>query len=136
MKIGQTSKLSGVATKTIRYYEGIGLLSPAPRQANGYRDYSDSDVATLQFIGRARNLGFTLKDTENLISLWQDQHRASSDVKKMAMDHIRDIELRIEELSEVRDTLVDLTEKCHGDDRPDCPILQGLSRKRENGLKH
>ncbi len=131
MNIGKASSLSGVAAKTIRYYEGIGLLTPAARKANGYRDYSDSDVANLQFIFRARNLGFTLKDTENLINLWQDQHRASADVKKMALDHIRDIELRIEELSEVRDTLVDLTEKCHGDDRPDCPIIQGLANRQQ-----
>lgn len=130
MNIGKVANLSGISAKTIRYYEGIGLLSPAPRKDNGYRDYGENDVATLQFIYRARNLGFTLKDTENLLNLWQDHHRASADVKEMALNHIRDIELRIEELSEVRDTLINLTEKCHGDDRPDCPILQGLAQKQ------
>lgn len=129
MNIGKISKLSGISTKTIRYYEDIGLMAPAPRKANGYRDYCDNDVSTLQFICRARNLGFSLKDTESLITLWQDHHRTSADVKALAQNHIREIELRIEELCEVRDTLIDLTNKCHGDDRPDCPILQGLASK-------
>ena len=127
MNIGKVSKLSGVSAKTIRYYEDIGLITPANRKTNGYRDYADNDVSTLQFIQRTRNLGFSLKDTGNLITLWRDQHRASADVKSLALNHIRDIELRIVELQEVRDTLIDLTQKCHGDDRPDCPILQGLA---------
>jgi len=128
MNIGKVSKLSGVSAKTIRYYEDIGLITPANRKTNGYRDYADNDVSTLQFIQRTRNLGFSLKDTGNLITLWRDQHRASADVKALALNHIRDIELRIVELQEVRDTLIDLTQKCHGDDRPDCPILQGLAK--------
>ncbi len=127
MNIGQASKLSGVPSKTIRYYEDIGLVSPARRQTNGYRDYTDSDVSILLFISRSRNLGFSISDTENLVSLWRDQHRASADVKALALNHIEQIEGRISELKQVRDTLIDLTNKCHGDDRPDCPIINAMA---------
>lgn len=126
MNISMVAKHSGVPAKTIRYYESIGLIPPASRRENGYRDYSDNDVSTLCFISRARNLGFAIKDVENLIRLWQDRNRASADVKQLALARIREIDHRILELQNVRDTLVDLTERCHGDDRPDCPILQGL----------
>lgn len=127
MNIGKASKLTGVPSKTIRYYEDIGLLSPAMRKSNGYRDYADREVMTLQFIQRTRNLGFSIKDTESLVTLWRDQNRASADVKTLALNHIADIEGRIAELQAVREILVDLTNKCHGDDRPDCPILEGLT---------
>ncbi len=126
MNIGAVSKRTGVPAKTIRYYESIGLIAAADRGENGYRNYGDSDVATLQFIQRARNLGFALKDVDNLIALWRDRNRASADVKALALNHVREIETRITELQSVRDVLVDLTKRCHGDDRPDCPILQGL----------
>ncbi len=126
MNISKASKKSGVPAKTIRYYESIGLIPPAARLENGYRDYGDNEVATLRFISQARKLGFSLKDVENLITLWHDRNRASADVKQLAMDHIREIDHRIAELQNVRDTLLDLTERCHGDDRPDCPILQEL----------
>jgi len=126
MNISQAAKQSGVPAKTIRYYESIGLIPPAARRENGYRDYAENDVATLRFINRARNLGFSIRDVENLITLWQDRNRASADVKQLALDHIKDIDQRIDEMRSVRDTLVDLTERCHGDNRPDCPILQGL----------
>ncbi len=128
MNISHASKQSGVSTKTIRYYESIDLIPPANRLPNGYRDYTDNDVSTLQFIQRARNLGFTLKDVENLVALWQDKHRASSDVKKLAQDHISEIEKRIAELQSVRDVLMDLSAHCQGNERPDCPILKGLER--------
>jgi len=126
MNISMAAKGSGVPAKTIRYYESIGLIPPATRRENGYRDYGENDVSTLQFISRARNLGFSLKDVESLITLWRDRNRASGDVKQLALNHISEIDRRIEELQDVRDTLVDLTKRCHGDDRPDCPILQGL----------
>ncbi len=126
MNISMAAKHSGVPAKTIRYYESIGLIPPAARRENGYRDYGDNDVSTLRFISRARNLGFAIKDVESLITLWQDRNRASADVKQLALNHIQEIDHRIIELQNVRDTLVDLTERCHGDDRPDCPILQGL----------
>lgn len=126
MNISMAAKHSGVPAKTIRYYESIGLIPPASRRENGYRDYGDNDVSTLRFISRARNLGFAIKDVENLITLWQDRNRASADVKQLALTHIQEIDRRIVELQNVRDTLVDLTERCHGDDRPNCPILQGL----------
>ncbi|NQV46003.1 MAG: Cu(I)-responsive transcriptional regulator [Rhodospirillales bacterium] len=126
MNISTVAKQSGVPAKTIRYYESIGLIPPASRRENGYRDYSDSDVSTLRFISRSRNLGFSIKDVESLVTLWQDRNRASADVKSLALNHISEIDHRINELQAVRDTLVDLTKRCHGDDRPDCPILQGL----------
>lgn len=126
MNISTVAKQSGVPAKTIRYYESIGLIPPASRRENGYRDYSDSDVSTLRFISRSRNLGFSIKDVESLVTLWQDRNRASADVKSLALNHISEIDHRINELQVVRDTLVDLTKRCHGDDRPDCPILQGL----------
>jgi Cu(I)-responsive transcriptional regulator len=127
MNIGLASKRSGIPTKTIRYYEDIKLISPAKRKSNGYRDYSESDVAILHFIQRSRNLGFSISDTENLVLLWRDQHRASSDVKALAQSHITEIEKRIQELQEVRNTLVDLTDKCQGDNRPDCPIINAMA---------
>lgn len=126
MNISKAAKHSGVPAKTIRYYESIGLIPPASRRENGYRDYADTDISTLRFISRARNLGFSIKDVENLIMLWQDRNRASADVKRLALNHIEEIDHRIAELQNVRDTLVDLTMRCYGDDRPDCPILQGL----------
>lgn len=132
MNISHAAKQSGVPAKTIRYYESIGLIPPATRLENGYRDYADNDVATLRFINQARNLGFSIKDVESLITLWQDHNRASADVKQLALDHIREIDQRMEELQAVRETLVDLTKRCHGDDRPDCPILQGLEKPLGN----
>jgi Cu(I)-responsive transcriptional regulator len=128
MNISHASKRSSVPAKTIRYYESIGLIPLATRLPNGYRDYTDNDVSTLQFVQRARNLGFTLKDVESLVALWQDQGRASADVKKLALNHIAEIESRITELQSVRDVLVTLSEHCHGDNRPECPILKGLEQ--------
>ncbi|MBT3557940.1 MAG: Cu(I)-responsive transcriptional regulator [Rhodospirillales bacterium] len=128
MNISQASKRSSISAKAIRYYESISLIPPANRLANGYRDYAENDVSTLQFIQRARNLGFAIKDVESLVALWQDRNRASADVKKLATDHIAQIEDRISELQSVRDVLANLSENCHGDDRPECPILKGLEQ--------
>ena len=127
MQIGLVAERSGVPAKTIRYYEEIGLIPKFLSAENGYRNYSDSDVETLRFVQRARKLGFAVKDVGNLLTLWRDKNRASADVKKFALDHIRDIESRIEELDSIRQTLVSLTNHCHGDERPDCPILEDLA---------
>ena len=128
MNIGSVSEQTGVPAKTIRYYEEIGLIPPPVRAQNGYRHYQDRDVETLRFVQRARRLGFSVKDVGNLLALWQDKNRVSSDVKGMALDHIREIEERIEELNSIRQTLIRLTNSCHGDDRPDCPILEELGK--------
>ena len=127
MNIGQVAKHSGVSAKTIRYYESIGLIPEASRTESGYRTYSDKDVETLRFIHHSRNLGFSVKDVSLLLDLWRNQKRASADVKELALRHIEEVERRIAELESIRDTLVHLTDCCHGDDRPDCPILDGLA---------
>lgn len=128
MKISDVARETGVAAKTIRYYESIELIPPAARQSNGYRAYREADVSALRFISRARTLGFSLDEIRDLLALWQDKGRASADVKRLAVDHIRAIEQRISELETVKNTLIDLTHRCHGDDRPDCPILEDLAR--------
>lgn len=126
MNISHASRESGLPARTIRYYEGIGLLSPG-RDDNGYRDFSASDVHRLQFLARARTLGFAIEDCRALLGLWQDRSRASADVKRIAAEHVATIETKIEELSQMRDTLNHLMEHCHGDVRPDCPILDRLA---------
>lgn len=127
MNIGAVSQRSGVPAKTIRYYESIGLIRAADRRDNNYRDYSDSDVQTLRFISRARSLGFSVKEVGALLTLWHDKHRASHDVKALAMRHVHEIDRKIAELQGMRRTLVGLAEQCHGDGRPDCPILEDLA---------
>ena len=117
MNIGEAAALSGVAPKNIRYYESIGLIGPAKRAANGYRAYDETDVRLLGFVNRARSLGFSVNDVG----------RASGDVKKLALEHIEDIDRKVAELQSMRRTLKDLTDRCHGDDRPDCPILDDLA---------
>lgn len=127
MNIGEAANLSGVAPKNIRYYESIGLIGPAKRAANGYRAYDETDVRLLGFVNRARSLGFSVNDVGGLLSLYQDHGRASGDVKKLALEHIEDIDRKVAELQSMRRTLKDLTDRCHGDDRPDCPILDDLA---------
>ena len=128
MNIGQAAAASGVTAKMIRYYESIGLVPAAPRTDSGYRVYGDREVHTLRFIRRARKLGFSLERIAGLLSLWRDDSRASADVKRIALDHVAELEERIRELTEMRDTIATLAACCHGDDRPDCPILQGIAR--------
>lgn len=132
MNIGSAAKRSGVTAKTIRYYESIGLIPAATRADNGYRDYGANDVETLRFIKRARSLGFSVDDVGSLLSLWHDTSRASGDVKAVALKHIEQVEVRIRELESIRDTLKHLTTCCHGDNRPDCPILEGLAGVADN----
>ena len=128
MNIGQVASISGLPAKTIRYYEDIKLLKPS-RSPNGYRDYSHSEANTLVFLKRARQLGFSINECRSLLSLYQDKNRESGDVKRMALAKISHIEERIRELRALSDTLRDLAENCHGDERPDCPILDNLSAK-------
>lgn len=127
MNIGLAAKRSGVPAKTIRYYESIGLVPEPGRAENGYRSYGQRDVEILRFIHHARRLGFPVKDVAALLALWQDSARASADVKELATRHIAEVERRIAELQALRRTLLDLTERCHGDHRPDCPILEELA---------
>jgi Cu(I)-responsive transcriptional regulator len=127
MNIGTAAEKSGIPAKTIRYYESIGLIPQASRTGGNYRDYDDNDLQTLRFIQRARRLGFPVKDVANLLTLWRDRSRASADVKHLAEHHVQEIDRRMEELRTMRRTLLHLVERCHGDDRPDCPILEGLA---------
>jgi MerR family copper efflux transcriptional regulator len=127
MNIGNAAKLSGVPAKTIRSYEEIGLISKAGRTAAGYRAYSTAEVETLKFIHKARSLGFSVKDVGDLLTLWRDRERASADVRRIAEGHVAAVEQKIAELEAIRRTLHGLIHRCHGDDRPDCPILEGLA---------
>lgn len=127
MNIGQAAGASGVSAKMIRYYESIGLLRPSRRTDAGYRIYAENDLHVLRFIRRARKLGFSLEQIRGLLSLWQDAGRASADVKSIAMTHVAELDQRIRELTEMRDTLQRLAHDCAGDDRPDCPIIHELA---------
>ena len=127
MHIGTVAGRSGVPSKTIRYYESIGLIPRAPRSEGGYRRYSERDLHTLSFVQRARGLGFSVKEVSALLALWRDDRRASADVKALSERHVVDIDHKISELQAMRRTLVDLIERCHGDHRPDCPILDDLA---------
>ena len=127
MTIGEASSRSGVPAKTIRYYEQIGLIGEASRDPNLYRSYTEDDVAMLRFIGRARRLGFSVADLRNLISLYRDHSRSSRDVKALALQHLAGIERRIAELQSLRGALADLVERCNGDTRPECPIIDELA---------
>jgi MerR family copper efflux transcriptional regulator len=127
MNIGQAAQASGITAKMIRYYESIGLVSESRRSEAGYRIYGEKDLHALRFIKRARKLGFSLEQIRDLLSLWQDSARASADVKKIALSHVDELNQRIRELTEMRDTLATLASCCHGDQRPDCPILKTLS---------
>lgn len=129
MNIGEAAARTGLSTKMIRYYESIGLLKPALRSDGGYRIYQPADLHALTFIKRSRDLGFSLEEVGKLLTLWQDRQRASADVKALANQHIDVLNKRIDELLSLRDTLVELVSSCHGDDRPDCPILKELANE-------
>lgn len=127
MNIGQAAAASGITAKMIRYYESIALIPPGRRSDAGYRIYSDDDLHVLRFVKRARSLGFSLEQIGELLSLWQNKARASADVKTIALGHVAELNQRIAELTDMRDTLQTLAGCCHGNDRPDCPILQSLA---------
>ena len=126
MKIGEASIASGVSQRMIRHYEKIGLVPAASRRDSGYRDYDERDVHTLRFIGRARDLGFPIEEIRTLLGLWNDRHRSSADVKQLALSRAAELKRKAKELDEMRRSLEHLAARCHGDDRPDCPILGGL----------
>ena len=125
MNIADAGSASGLPSKTIRYYEDIGLVSPH-RDRNGYRSFSDKDVHRLVFLARARALGFSIADCRRLLALWDDQDRASADVRELAQDHLALIDAKITDLQAMRKTLSNLVDSCAGDERHDCPILQRL----------
>ncbi len=127
MNIGEAAHASGVSAKMIRHYEDIGLIPKAKRTDSGYRRYNGVDVHTLRFIRQARSLGFSIKQIQALLSLWRDQRRPSSKVKALALAHIEELDERIREMQSMKRTLQELAAHCHGDERPDCPILDGLA---------
>ena len=135
MKIGEASAQSGISERMIRHYEKIGLMPKAARRDSGYRDYDDRDVHALRFIGRARDLGFSVEEIRRLLELWHDRSRASADVKALALARAAELKRKERHLHEMRRTLEHLAASCHGDDRPDCPILGGLEA-RPRDLHH
>jgi Cu(I)-responsive transcriptional regulator len=126
MNIGDVAEHSGLPAKTIRYYEDIGLIRPH-RGENGYRRFGEADMHKLAFLARARSLGFTIEECRAPMALYEDRDRASADVKQLAAEHLSQIERKIAELRSMHGTLAQLVERCHGDDRPDCPILDDLA---------
>ena len=127
MNIGDTARVAGVSAKMIRHYEAIGLIPKARRAGSGYRMYAANDVHTLRFIRQARNLGFSIRQIEELLGLWRNQRRPSRKVKALALAHIDALDARIRELEAMKQTLQELAVHCHGDERPECPILERLA---------
>ncbi|TIX93118.1 Cu(I)-responsive transcriptional regulator [Rhizobium sp. P44RR-XXIV] len=124
MNIGQAGKASGVSAKMIRYYEQIKLITPAHRTESSYRTYNENDIHTLRFIRRARDLGFSVEQMKTLLALWRDRSRASADVKSIALEHIVELERKAAAIQAMTETLKHLAKHCHGDERPDCPIIE------------
>ena len=127
MNIGEAARQSGVSTKMVRHYESLGLLPQVQRSDSGYRQYSDAEVHTLRFIKRSRELGFSLADIAELVSLWQNRRRASASVRRIALKHADELGLRIAAMQAMQHTLAKLVHCCQGNDRPDCPILDDLA---------
>lgn len=127
MNISKAAKAAGLTTKTIRYYEEQGFISQAPRQKNGYRNYTEAHIRELNFISHARRLGFTLKESSSLLDLYRDTGRKSADVKALALNKLTDVKAKIIQLQAIQKSLQQLTQCCHGDDFPDCPILDKLA---------
>jgi MerR family copper efflux transcriptional regulator len=127
MNIGSAARDSGISAKMIRHYESLGLLRQPKRTGAGYRVYDENDIHTLGFVRRARDLGFSIKEIKDLLSLWRNRHRSSADVRTIAQRHIAELEAKIAELQGMRRTLEDLVRHCHGDTRPACPILEDLA---------
>lgn len=132
MNIGQASEASGVSQRMIRHYEKIGLIPHAPRRDSGYRDYSPADLHRLRFIANARDLGFPIEEIRLLLDLWNDRGRASAEVKALATTRARELQRKAAALEAMRRALVDLAERCHGDARPDCPIIEQLQSEAPN----
>lgn len=130
MNIGQAARATGISAKMIRHYEEIGLIPKPGRTASGYRFYGDKDLQILIFIRQARNLGFSIDAIRDLLSLWLNKHRSSGKVKALAISYMETLDHRVQELVAIKKALQQLSERCHGDDRPDCPILDGI----EHGL--
>jgi MerR family transcriptional regulator, copper efflux regulator len=135
MNIGKAAAASGVSAKMIRYYESVGLIPPVRRTDTAYRVYSEEDVHVLRFIRRARDLGFSVDAIRELLALWRDKGRASADMKRIAQLHIDELEARVAALQDMAGTLRRLAACCHGDDRPDCPILSDLGGDAKQGMK-
>lgn len=133
MNIGELAKSSGVNAKLIRHYESIGLIPKASRTDSGYRVYSKNDIQFLRFIKRARSLGFSMKEIKTLIGLWRNKSRASREVKALALSHVQELEKKINEMQEMAQNLRSLARNCHGDGRPDCPIIKGLETEEADG---
>lgn len=129
MNIGEAAKATGVSAKMIRHYESVGLLPPASRTDAGYRQYGEKDLHTLLFIRRSRDLGFSIEEIRGLVSLWQDRTRPSREVKALAKQHLDFLDRKLEELQSMKHALAHLVSCCHGDERPDCPILESLAGK-------
>lgn len=129
MNIGKASAASGISAKMIRYYESVGLIAPPLRTDAGYRDYSNNDVQALRFVARARALGFSVEQIAGLLALWRDRDRASADVKRIALEHAAELDRKARQLGEMRQALLQLASCCHGDDRPDCPIIEELAEE-------
>lgn len=127
MNIGDASKASGVSQRMIRHYEKIGVIPAPPRRDSGYRDYSDADVSRLRFVAHARDLGFPIEEIRALLGLWADKGRSSADVKALATARAEELGRKAQALEEMRATLLDLAKRCHGDERPDCPIIERLA---------
>ena len=127
MQIGQAAHASGASAKMIRHYESIGLMAPADRRESNYRDYAEADVHRLRFIRRTRDLGFSIDRIRDLLALWSDRGRSSADVKRIALDHVAELETRIAQMREMAETLRSLAGACAGNARPDCPIIEGLA---------
>jgi MerR family copper efflux transcriptional regulator len=134
MTIGEAAARSRVSPKTIRFYEQAGIIRPAARGENHYRVYTDDDVQTLRFVQRARALGFPLKDVAELLELYRDRRRASREVKKLALKHVAALDRKLAELTAVRRAIAMLAERCHGNDRPTCPILDELGGEKPSDL--
>ena len=128
MNIGKAAKLSGLTVKTLRYYANINLVTPYQDIKTAYRDYLDEDVAKLQFIGKARHFNFSIEDCRELMSLYEDKNRSSKEVKALTLEKISEIDKKLIELKNLRDQLNHLATNCHGDNKPDCPILDALAK--------
>jgi len=136
LNIGAAAKASGVSAKMIRHYEEIGLIPKARRTYSGYRTYSDKELHLLRFIRQARQLGFPIKQIEALLGLWQNRRRASATVKRLALEHVAELDRKIQDMQAMKATLEQLAVHCHGDERPECPILDGLADGGRDGHCH